>query len=100
MLLLDKPVITLDTVSENPYWKDITDAGELLNAYDELQADDRLKDLRKWIIDNYDPHTDGQSAHRMLEAARDYIRRHGAPQCRKLNLWRKYTSIKTFGRVK
>lgn len=100
MLLLDKPVITLDTVSENPYWKDITDAGELLNAYDELQADDRLKDLRKWIIDNYDPYTDGQSAHRMLEAARDYIRRHGVPRCRKLNLWRKYTSIKTFGRVK
>jgi hypothetical protein len=36
-------------------------------------------------------------AHRMLEGARDYIRRHGVPTHRRLNIWRKYTSIKTFG---
>ena len=37
---------------------------------------------------------------RMLEGARDYIRRHGVPRKRAVNLWRKYTSIKTFGWVK
>lgn len=52
------------------------------------------------MIDNYDPYLDGRVAHRMLEGARDYIRRHGVPPYRRLNLWRKYTSIKTFGRVK
>ena len=36
----------------------------------------------------------------LLMAAEDYINRHGVPSCRKLNLWRKYTSIKTFGRIK
>lgn len=36
----------------------------------------------------------------MIAGAEDYIRRHGVPKKRKLNLWRKYTSIKTFGRIK
>jgi hypothetical protein len=36
----------------------------------------------------------------MLAAAADYISRHGVPEKRQLNLWRKYMSIKTFGRVK
>ena len=55
---------------------------------------------RKWIIENYDPYLDGKVGHRMLEAARDYIARHGVPAKRKLNLWRKYTSIKKFGKIK
>ena len=33
------------------------------------------------------------------EAARDYISRHGVPAQRKLNLWRKYAGIKTFGKI-
>ena len=55
---------------------------------------------RKWIIDNYDPYTDGRCAERMLEGVADYIKRHGVPAKRKLNLWRKYVSVKTFGWVK
>ena len=49
---------------------------------------------------NYDPYCDGKVAQRMLEGAKDFIKRHGVPERRKLNLWRKYTSIKTFGRIK
>ena len=55
---------------------------------------------RQWVVANYDPYLDGKVAHRMLEGARDYIRRHGVPRKRAVNLWRKYTSIKTFGWVK
>lgn len=98
MLLLDKPVITLQTVTKDPYWKDISDASQLLAAYDEVVADDRMADRRRWIIDNYDPYCDGQVAHRMLEAVRAYIGEHGVPEQRRLNLWRKYVSIRTFGR--
>ena len=100
MLLLDKPVITLDTVSQDPYWKNITDSSQLLNAYDEAFDDQQMNSRRQWIIQNYDPYTDGQCARRMLDAAADYISRHGVPESRKLNLWRKYVSIKTFGHVK
>lgn len=100
MLLLDKPVITLNTVSDDPYWKDIDEASELLDAYDEVFTNQDIIGKRQWIIDNYDPYTDGAVAHRMLEGVADYIRRNGVPAKRKLNLWRKYVSIKTFGRVK
>lgn len=98
-LLLDKPVITLDAVAKDIYWKNINDPMLLSQAYDEVKRDPQLKDLRQWIIDNYDPYTDGKVARRMLDGAKDYIRRHGVPEKRKLNLWRKYTSIKTFGRI-
>ncbi|MFA6769536.1 MAG: CDP-glycerol glycerophosphotransferase, partial [Parabacteroides sp.] len=47
-----------------------------------------------------DPYTDGQVCRRMLDAAARYIEQHGVPRERKLNIWRKYTSIKTFGRIK
>lgn len=100
MLLLDKPVVTIDTVSADPYWKDINDPNELMGAYDELFSNEALTQLRKWIIDNYDPYTDGRCAERMLQGVADYIKRHGVPAKRKLNLWRKYVSVKTFGWVK
>ena len=100
MLLLDKPVITLDTVSQDPYWKNINDASQLISAYDEVFNNRELTEKRKWVIQNYDPYTDGNCALRMLEGVQQYIKRHGVPEKRKLNLWRKYVSIKTFGRVK
>ena len=53
--------------------------------------------MRRWIIDNYDPYLDGKVAERMLAAVKEFISKYGVPDKRKLNLWRKYTSIKTFG---
>lgn len=100
MLLQDKPVITLRTIAEPDavYWLDMKEPDELPKAYHEVMDNDgKYVELRKWIINNYDPYLDGKVAHRMLKGARDYIRRHGVPEQRKLNLWRKYTSIKTFG---
>lgn len=98
-LLKDKPVITYRASAKNIYWKDIDDVSQLCDAYDEVQGD-RYVELRKWVIANYDPYNDGKVAKRMLDGARDYIRRHGVPQKRKVNLWRMYTGIKTFGWIK
>jgi len=99
-LLLDKPVITYKASAKNIYWLDIQQAEKLPEAFDQVLQDETYISKRKWIIENYDPYRDGQVCHRMLEAARDYIARHGVPKKRKLNLWRKYTSIKKFGRIK
>lgn len=99
MLLLDKPVITLDTVSQDPYWKDIKDASQLQEAYEAAFSDSKLSERRQWIISNYDPHNDGKCAQRMLDGVKHYISKNGVPEKRKLNLWRKYVSIKTFGQV-
>ena len=99
-LLLDKPVITLDAVAKDIYWKNITDPMQLSKAYDEIKNNSEITELRQWVIKNYDPYTDGKVAWRMLEGAKNYISRHGVPQKRMVNLWRKYTSIKAFGRIK
>ena len=99
-LLLNKPVITYNAISKDIYWKNITDISKLCDAYEEVLTDKDSIELRQWIVNNYDPYLDGKVAHRMLEGARDYIRRHGVPAKRSLNLWRKYTSIKIFGKIK
>lgn len=99
-LLLDKPVITYKTIAKDIYWLDIQHPEDLPDAFGLVLQDTVLASKRKWIIDNYDPYLDGKVCHRMLDAARDYISRHGVPKKRKLNLWRKYTSIKKFGKVK
>lgn len=99
-LLLGKPVITLRAISKDIYWENILEPSELLHTFDRINDDPESIKKMKWIQQNYDPHLDGKCCHRMLEAARDYLLRYGVPEKRKLNLWRKYTSIKTFGRIK
>lgn len=99
-LLLDRPVVTVDTIATDIYWENITDPSQLSNACRRALTSDTSIARRRWIIENYDPHNDGLCCARMLDAARDYIARHGVPRQRKLNLWRRYTSIKTFGKVR
>lgn len=99
-LLLDKPVITYNAVAKDKFWLDIQDAGKLPDAFDEVLTNPLYEEKRKWVIDNYDPYNDGSACRNMLLAVHDYIARHGVPRKRKLNLWRKYKSIKAFGRIK
>ncbi|MEG1839006.1 MAG: CDP-glycerol glycerophosphotransferase family protein [Bacteroidaceae bacterium] len=99
-LLLNKPVVTLRSIAKDIYWTNITDASQLFNAIDQAQHDVESIARRRWIVDNYDPHLDGLVCKRMLDATAEYIRKKGVPKQRKLNLWRKYTSIKTFGKIK
>lgn len=99
-LLVDKPVITFKNVATEKYWLDITNPDELSDAYETVLTSDEYKAKRRWIIDNYDPYLDGKVAERMFAAVEDYIKRHGVPQQRKLNIWRKYQSIKKFGKIR
>lgn len=99
-LLLNRPVITLNTIAKDIYWENITSPSDLVTAYRHALTDPSSIAKRQWIVDNYDPHLDGQCCARMIAEAEDYILRHGVPSKRHLNLWRKYTSIKTFGRIK
>ena len=99
-LLLNKPVITYKTTAKDIYWIDIQNGNDLPQAYEQALHDDSSSAKRQWIIDNYDPYLDGKVCKRLLEAAQQYIKDHGVPEKRKLNLWRKYTSIKRFGKIK
>jgi len=99
-LLLDRPVVTLDTIAKDIYWENITSPDELTEACDRAFNDSCSIERRRWVVRNYDPHFDGNCCGRMLDAAADFIRRHGVPEKRHLNIWRRYTSVKTFGRVR
>lgn len=99
-LLLNKPVITYKTVAKDIYWIDLQQPQDLPQAYEQALHDESYRQKRKWIIENYDPYLDGKVCQRMLLAAEDYIARKGVPAKRQLNLWRKYTSIKKFGKIK
>lgn len=99
-LLLDRPVVTFRTIAKDIYWEDITNADALTEAFERALNDPDAAAKRHWILANYDPHMDGQCCRRMISEAQDYINRHGVPSKRHLNLWRRYTSIKTFGKIK
>lgn len=99
-LLLSRPVITVRTIAKDIYWENTATPDGLDEAYRRAMNDPEAIARRQWIVDNYDPYLDGHVCERMLNAAADYIRRHGVPSKRRLNLWRKYTSVKTFGFVK
>ncbi|MDR3266635.1 MAG: CDP-glycerol glycerophosphotransferase family protein [Tannerella sp.] len=98
-LLLDKPVVTYKNAADTQYWLDVRSVNDLAEAFDKVQTEEFVQ-KRKWVIDNYDPYLDGKVAERMLNAVEDYIVRHGVPKERKLNIWRKYQSIKKFGKIK
>lgn len=99
-LLLGRPVVTYRTIAKDIYWTNITEVDQLSEAFEAAQHNEEDIARRRWVVEHYDPYLDGKVCRRMLEAAADYIRRHGVPRKRKLNLWRKYTSIKRFGRIK
>ncbi len=99
-LLLNKPVITINSIAKDIFWLNITDVNQLEEAYRKEIIEDSSKDKRQWVVDNYDPYLDGKVSERMIQAVQNYIEKHGVPKKRKLNLWRKYTSIKKFGKIK
>ena len=95
-LLLDKPVITFNSSAENILW-------ENSQAYDKLSEKvaanldlDPFAEQRSRIIQEYHPYNDGNSAVRMVEAAENYINRHGVPEKRKLPFLRKLKMKRMF----
>ena len=99
-LLLNRPVITLNTIAKDIYWENIQQASDLLPAFDRALTDPESISKRQWVVDNYDPHLDGHCCERMIAQVENYISRHGVPAKRSLNLWRKYASIRAFGNIK
>ena len=96
-LLLDKPVITLNSISENINWLNIIDETKILDALTQTFQEDNFKEERKKIIQLYHPYTDGKSSERMIEATLRYKERSGVPFRRKISLFRKLKTYKNVG---
>ncbi len=89
--LLDKPVITLNSKSENIHWEDCNSAKELfIRTQKILDGEDRFKQQRSNIIDLYHPYKDGKSAERMLDASVKYLNKHTIPSVRKISFLRRW----------
>jgi CDP-glycerol glycerophosphotransferase (TagB/SpsB family) len=96
-IFLDKPVITLNSQSENITWSNHTDINQIfLNVIRTLEGNDRFRDGRKKTIAQYHPYNDGKSSLRMIEAVESYIKEHGVPEKRKLSLLRKWKMYRKY----
>ena len=85
-LLMNKPVVTLNTSNADPAWMDCSSAEDVIP-----QALALLTSNQAFISEvglEYHPYRDGKSAERMMDAAEDYIRRNGVPLKRKIPLRR------------
>ncbi|HYF69780.1 MAG TPA: CDP-glycerol glycerophosphotransferase family protein [Ohtaekwangia sp.] len=96
-MLLNKPVITINSRSKNINWCDIASPRDLQQTVVSEIAKDNFRATRLETIRLYHPYSDGQSSSRMIAAVEDYISRHGVPNARKINIYRKYLMNKRFG---
>lgn len=92
-LLLDKPVVTVNTTTAEPAWTDIRQPSELRDACHKALMDGRP--LNNVIKREYHPYSDGRSSERMLDAVESYIAAYGAPEARKVKWWRRFKIRKT-----
>jgi CDP-glycerol glycerophosphotransferase (TagB/SpsB family) len=99
-LLLNKPVITFKSSSENIKWTDIDDPNILIQSVDDVLKEDINHEDRKWIIDNYHPLSDGKSAKRMIEAVKNWLKNNPVPEKRKLSFLRRRKISKKYGKIK
>ncbi|MFT5749549.1 MAG: CDP-ribitol ribitolphosphotransferase [Ancylomarina sp.] len=99
-LLLDKPVITFKSSSENIKWTDIDEPKTLVDSIESVLKSDINKKDRQWIIDNYHPLSDGKSAKRMIEAVKNWLSNNPVPKKRKLSILRRWKISKKYGKLK
>ena len=97
-LLLDKPVISYKTISENVRWENIIKKRALTKSVKNNLESDTYGSQRAELNALYHPYRDGQSANRMIFAAKNYITKNGVPDQRKLPLTRKIKIDTIFGR--
>jgi CDP-ribitol ribitolphosphotransferase len=97
-VLLNKPVITIRTTSSQITWCDVATSAELKAAFEKEIVNDTHRGQRIHTIQEYHPYSDGKSSARMVEAVLQYIARHGVPERRLLNLYRRFYMNRMFGR--
>ena len=98
LLLLNKPVVTLNSQSENINWQDVKEPREVLDAVLEIaEGKDSFKSQRDKVIELYHPYSDGESAKRMVDAVLEYIEINGVPNKRSLPWHRKIKILKRYG---
>ena len=96
-ILLDKPVVTLNSISENIDWLNLHSTDTFcLKVLEILDGDDKYKEKRKNTIALYHPYSDGKSSKRMIDATEAYLKEHEVPKKRKVSILRKWKLYKKY----
>lgn len=95
-LLLNKPVITFNSISTKISWKNLKTYKNLDKEVAETLTKDRFAKFRKNIINEYHPYVDGASAKRMVDAVVNYLTTNKIPKKRKISTFRK---LKTYYKI-
>ncbi|NND78478.1 MAG: glycosyltransferase [Maribacter sp.] len=97
-LLLDKPVLSFKNIAENIQWDDSKNYSNLTEKVIDNLENDPFSEQRNQINQQFHPYKDGQSAQRMLSAAKQYVMEKGVPESRKLSVARKLKINTIFGK--
>lgn len=97
-LLLDKPAISFNSISDNIQWDDTKSYTKLKERIVDNLNNDPFADQRKIVNQQYHPYKDGKSAKRMVMAVENYIQENGVPETRELSLPRKLKINNMFGK--
>lgn len=97
-LILDKPVITINTRTKSPKWLDLEDSSNINNLILETFNLDTYSKQRQEIINDYHPYSDGKSSERILDEIENWITKNGVPTKRKLSFLRRRKINKLFGK--
>jgi len=98
-LLLDKPVITLNTRSGYIQWNNIKDQELLFPTIKNIFINDPCSGKRGWFIKNYHPYTDGKSSKRVLDETIKYVELNSVPEKRNIPFFRRRKMIREFGKI-
>ncbi|TCK66734.1 CDP-glycerol:poly(glycerophosphate) glycerophosphotransferase [Winogradskyella wandonensis] len=98
-ILLDKPVITFNNISETINWENTDDYSQLEHLVKSNLQEDVFAEKRRLIKQQFHPYEDGLSAQRMVEATETYIKKHGVPKKRKLSFLRRLKMNSKFGKA-
>jgi CDP-ribitol ribitolphosphotransferase len=97
-LLLNKPAITFNNISEHIYWDNAEDYTLLKDLVENNLNKDPFVKTRETIYDQFHPYNDGKSALRMVESTEVYIKENGVPRKRKLSFLRRLKIHSIFGK--
>lgn len=97
-VLLNKPVVTLNSHSQNINWANVDSPDALkTEVINILSGNDLFSNARQTTINEYHPYHDGKSATRMVQAAIEYANRHGIPKRRKIPFFNRLKTHLKYG---
>ncbi len=97
-ILLDKPVLTVDTKLNDITWSNQASGGIFLNVVRTLESRVKTRNRRGETIREYHPYSDGKSAERVVNSTKEYIKNIKIPEERKLSFLKKWKVKNRFKR--